>query len=433
MKSEALTAKEVLHMKSDPKGRTEVPAGPPKGLYLVIQSGGAKSWAFRYRFRNKTRKLTLSKGYPALTLAAARAEAESKQDELDNGMDPAIIQAEEEAQQTPNSFESVAEEWISRHVKPNTREKSLREFQRILDADVLPKWKHKLITEITRPDILKLLDRIVDRNAPIVANRTHEVIRGLFNWSLDRGYITASPAAGTKPPSVERSRDRVLDSSELAEVWNAADGLGYPNGPFLRFSILTAQRRGEVATMRWPDVDLEKAVWTLPAEQTKSGRTHDVQLSRAAIELLTALPRFKYVDDDGEEHDGEFVWTTTSGQKPISGFSKQKERIDTEILERRRVAAKRAGLDADKMKNLTDWTVHDLRRTAATHMAEANVPPHVLAAILNHTAGSTMGVTSIYNRFRYTEERRTALEAWATFVLSLEPKADQIRPVVQAR
>jgi integrase len=170
---------------------------------------------------------------------------------------------------------------------------------------------------------------------------------------------------------------------------------------------LTAQRRGEVSTMRWADMDLEKAIWTLPAEATKPGRVHDVPLSKEVLKILNSLPRFTR---------GDYVWTTTSGVKPINGFSKQKELIDAAIKAKR----KSSGIE----KDIAPWVVHDLRRTAATHMAESGIPPHVLAAILNHTPGSTQGVTSIYNRFRYTEERRAALEAWAKYVLSLtEEKA----------
>src|SRR5262249_40904714 len=159
----------VQHMKPDANRRLEVPAGPPSGLYLVLHPTGSKSWAFRYRWRGRTRKLTFPKPYPDMTLAAARAEAEAKVKELEKDTDPAVIQAEEIEKETPESTKAVAEEWLTRYVKPNTKPKSATEFERILRADILSIWKDRLITEITKPDILRLLDAIVDRGAPIAA------------------------------------------------------------------------------------------------------------------------------------------------------------------------------------------------------------------------------------------------------------------------
>ena len=169
--------------------------------------------------------------------------------------------------------------------------------------------------------------------------------------------------------------------------------------------LLTAQRRGEVAQMRWRDVDLEAELWTLKAAQTESGRPHNVPLSGPVVDILGAMGRFK----------GDYVFTT-SGERPISGFSKAKIRLGKVMLDARR----EWDPDATEMEH---WTVHDLRRTAATHMAGANVPPHVLAALLGHSPGRIMGVSAIYIRHRYLKERREALEAWGAYVLGLvEPR-----------
>jgi integrase len=414
MRKESLTAKQVQFMKPGAK-RTEVPAGPPAGLYLVLHPTGKKSWMFRYRFRDRTRGLTFPKAYPELGLQAARAEAEAKLEELDNGLDPAATQAEEILEAEPESVQAVAEEWLTRYVKPNTRTKSAVEFERIIRADILPAWKDKLISEITKPDILRMLDKIVDRGAPIAANRTHEVIRMWLNWSVERGYLENSPADGIKAPSKEESRERALDVSEVTEVWNASKGLGYPLAPFIQILILTATRRGGAATMRWRDVDLDKALWTLPPEATGTkGRAHVVPLSNAAVELLRGLPVFPR---------GDYVFTTTSGRKPINGFSKVKSRIDKETLKRR--------TENGIKENIADWTLHDLRRTAATLMAEHGVLPHILSAILGHSGAVAVSsmpsalVTKIYNRYAYLDEKRSALEDWAQFILTLEDEKPQ--------
>src|SRR5262249_19643944 len=133
--------------------------------------------------------------------------------------------------------------------------------------------------------------------------------------------------------------------------------------------------------------------------------------SDEAIAILQSLSRFT---------KGDYVWTTTAGAKHISGFSKAKVRIDREILKSRIELAKRTSNDVEKEKNIPQQTLHDLRRTATTHMAKANVPIHVLKAILNHSPGSAQGVTAIYNRFQYLEERRSALNAWAKTLTLLE-------------
>ena len=401
MEKKGLTAKQIQFMKPDPERRIEVAVGAPSGLYLVLHPTGRKGWALRYRFRGRPRNLTFGTAYPEMSLAAARAEAQSAIADLAQDIDPARTkERDDEAQlQMQESVANVVEEFLKRQVRPN--EKRWKETERILKRET-EGWKCRSISDVTKPDVLRVLDSIVDRGASVMACRTRGVLMRFFDWSKGRGYIEQSPMAGVgKPGSDHKSRDRVLGPEELTEVWRAAGDLGYPSGPLVRLLTLTAQRRGEVASMRWQDVDLDGALWTVPAEMTKPDRVHDVPLSGPAIDLLNSLPRFE---------SGPFIFSTTSGAKPISGWSKAKLRLDAKIIEGRK-------------ERLTDWTLHDLRRTAATHMAKAGVPVPVLSAILNHSPGSVQGITAIYNRFRYTEERRQALESWADFVLTLaEPK-----------
>src|SRR5262249_19420343 len=272
----------------------------------VVHPSGKKGWALRYRYAGKTRNLTFEQGYPEMPLATARAEAQRKLDELDNGVDPAVIQAAEIEQAEPNTVRAVAHEWLERTMKGKA---SHDELKRIMDREILSEWKHKLITEIGRPDILRLLDKTVDRGAPVLANRMHTMLKRWLKWCVMRGYIEISPAAVLTPPSAEESRDRVLSEEELAAIWTAAPSLGFPFGPWFGLLILTGQRRGEVANMKWSHVDLESALWTLPRASTKARRIHDVPLSAAALKLLEDAPRFK----------GEYVFSSTSGIRPVSG------------------------------------------------------------------------------------------------------------------
>ena len=243
MKKEALTAKQVQYAKPIPGRRQEVPAGPPAGLYLVVHPTGNKTWAYRYRFNGKTRKLTFEKAFPDMTLAAARAESEAARDNLKNGVDPAA--AIEETDPEPESVESVIQDFLIRKVAGTKTE---TEVTRILTQEIQPAWKHRAnITEVGRADVLRLLDKITDRGAPVMANRTLSVSKRLFSWCLQRGLVETSPVAPLRAPNDERSRDRVLSPGELTEIWHAAQQLGYPFGTDQR-QIEFPQRRLEIPT-----------------------------------------------------------------------------------------------------------------------------------------------------------------------------------------
>src|SRR5262245_23211678 len=324
MKKDALTAKQVEHAQPMKK-RYEVPARPPAGLYLVVHPTGKKGWCLRYRYGGKTRNLTFTKGYPEMPLATARAEAQSKLDDLnDKGIDPAVVQVAEVQQAEPNGAKAIADLWLKRTMvtASGSKKSSYAEVERILNRDILAPWKHKLISDITKADIYLLLDQTVDRGAPVLANRILTIIKRWFKWAAKRDYIPFSPATLVDAPTEEESRERVLTEEELRAIWMAAPSLDFPYGPYFRLLLLTGQRRGEVANMQWNHVDLDKALWTLPKTSTKSKRIHDVPLSPAAVELLRELRRFK----------GPYIFTTTSGLGPISGFSKGKTAIDDAIV-----------------------------------------------------------------------------------------------------
>src|SRR5262249_34703353 len=157
-------------------------------------------------------------------------------------------------------------------------------------------------------------------------------------------------------------------------------------------------------------VDLDAPLWTLPKEATKAGRIHDVPLSAPAVALLRDAPKFK----------GTYIFTTTSGKRPISGFSKAKAALNDAIVAARKKAVSDETADSPKNLELAQWGLHDLRRTLTTWMANNGVLPHVLAAILNHSPGSTLGITAVYARSKWSKEKREALDAWAQYVISLE-------------
>jgi integrase len=223
----------------------------------------------------------------------------------------------------------------------------------------------------------------------VLPNRVLTITKTVFRFAVARDWLEASPAEGIAKPNSEAERDRVLDMAELKRVWDSADLMGFPFGPFVRMLILTAQRRSEVAGMGWADIDLEAGTWTIGKADTKSDRKHLVPLPAPAVELLRGLPRF-----------GPYVFTT-DGETHISGFAKGKARLDAFI--------------AASGGPIEPWTLHDLRRSAATHMVRLGVLEEVVGRVLNH---APKGVTAkVYALHTYAPEKRNALERWAAEVM----------------
>ena len=207
------------------------------GLYLVVQPSGAKGWAVRYRYAGTPRKHTLG-AYPAIDLKTARDLASKALRAVAEGRDPGREKIQQRAVK-PDTVETVARQFLERHCKRANRPRTARETQRLLDLHVLPRWRSRLMREITRRDVLDLLDRVVDGGKPIAANRTFSAVRKMFNWAVARDIIAASPCAGVKPPTAERSRDRFSMIPNCARV-----ACGKQNGWAVRVARSTADRDG---------------------------------------------------------------------------------------------------------------------------------------------------------------------------------------------
>jgi integrase len=417
--TKALTVRRIETVQAT-SSRQEIPDGLLPGLYLVVQPSGAKSFAVRYRYAGQPRKLTLG-AFPAINLETARtlgakalraaAEGRDPAREKQSAKGDAKRQAAEEIRGKRDLFENVAREFIERHAMKQNRETTWRETARILGlrpspddpsilvdvgGDVMSAWKGRKIQDITKRDVITLLDAVRDR-APVMANRVLAAVRKLFNWCLARDVIEVSPCSLIEPPAPERSRDRVLTDDELRMVWNAADSDGWPFGPLVKLLTLTGQRLGEVGGMRWDELDLKNKLWTLPADRVKNGERHEVPLSDTAIAIISALPRIKTTKG--------FVFTTRR-DAAVSGFSRAKDRLDAAIL-----AAIPKGAKAP-----APWVFHDLRRTMASGMARLGIQLPVIEKTINHTSGSFRGIVGVYQRHSFAEEKRSALAAWASHV-----------------
>ncbi|MGA8690882.1 MAG: tyrosine-type recombinase/integrase [Methyloceanibacter sp.] len=396
-----LTQISLEKIRPDPARRLEIPDAGKPGLYLVVQPSGRRSWAVRYRLPDgRTRKLTLI-GLPSLPVA--RALAQEALDKVAQGGDPAR-EKKISRHKSEDLFRDVAAQFLERHVKPNCRRSYARETERLLAKNVLPLWGDRRIHEIERRDVLDLLDDVVDRikqggERGLTANRVLAAIRKLFSWAIQRGIVAASPVAGVTPPVAEKARDRILTGDEILQFWKATTELGYPFGDLAKMLLLTGQRRNEVAQMTWGELDLDRALWTLPGERTKNRKPHEVPLSDAAMGIIAAMPRIQTA--------GGFVFTS-NGRTRIANFSRGKTALDS------------------AMHGENHWTLHDLRRTAASGMARLGIALPVIEKALNHSSGSFRGIVSVYQRHSYADEKRNALQAWARFVLSLNQPAGNV-------
>lgn len=425
--SKILTTAAVERIKPDPVRRLEIPDAGLPGVYLVVQPSGAKSWAVRYRAAGKPKKLTLG-AFPAIDLKAARDLGRAALISIAAGADPAGEKAARRrlppVDVSRDTVRATVERFVERYAKTNTRESSARETQRLLNVDVVPAWGDRPVQEITRRDVIELLDGIVDRGAPIAANRTLAAVRRMFGWLVERGVVTSNPCDGVKAPSPEKSRDRVLSDDELKLVWQASDALGQPFGPMIRVLLLTGQRLREVGEMSDREIDLTNRNWTIPKERSKNGAAHSVPLSDLTLETISSVRRIR--------SERGYIFTTT-GRTAASGYSKAKERLDAEMLRLARKAAAAATEDPEAV-SIPHWTLHDLRRTMASGMARLGINLPVIERILNHTSGSFGGIVGVYQRHSFADEKRAALEIWSRFVENLTSEASETNVVsLQAR
>jgi integrase len=396
-----LTVKTIENLKPGP-ARREIADDDVRGLYLMLQPSGAKSFALRYRdVAGKPRKLTI--GAYEMGLGAARRQAAAARAAIAAGNDPAGDKraARQAARRAPHdSVESVVADFIAGHVERNNKPSTAIEYRRLLEREIVGAWHGRRLADITRRDVNQLLDDIVKRGAPIAANRIFAILRKLCRWALSREIIPTSPCDGVQARSLESPRDRVLDDRELKLIWTASESLGWPYSAIVRLLMLTGARRGEVVGMRWGEIDLEKRQWSLPPARTKNKRPHVVPLSPAVVDILARLPHIA-TDDD-------LVFPTSRGDTSVTGHSRAKIRLD-------RAVAKI--VEAEKSPPLAAWGFHDLRRSFASGLAKLSVDLHVIERCLNHVSGSFGGIVGVYQRHKFEDEMGRAFDLWAVHLL----------------
>jgi integrase len=412
--AKTLTAIAVANARPGAK-RYEKPDGGCPGLYLVVQSSGAKSWCTRFRFRGAQRKLTLGPFLAGngqepnaepeldtpLSLAAARVLATKALRQAKGGIDPTAEKRKHRvALRTaePDTLAAISEEYLRRE---GSRLRTLP--QRRSDLELLySDLGRQPVDQIRRGQYTRVLDRIADERGPVRADRALAALKRLLSWHAERSdFISPLGRGGRRVKPEDLARGRVLTDDELRRLWTAAETYPNPWGGYLRFTLLTACRRSESAGLRRGELSDDGREWTIPWQRYKTGykKKRDVliPLSKAAQQIIAAQPVL----------GGDYVFSA-DGTRPLGGFDKRKT-------------------DFDKVSGISDYRLHDLRRTARTLLSRAkvetkteegkkisvSVSPDIAERCLGH---AITGVRGVYDRFEYVDQKRDAFEALAQIV-----------------
>ena len=399
--AKALTDFAIKNTKAE-AGRREIAAGA-RGLYLVVQPSGVKSFAVRYRIRGRPQKLTLGrwqspsdiaamKGSPdpkigePLSLASARKLAADTLLQVERGIDPAKARAA-----VPLTVEDMLDRFVDRYCR---KEKQLRSAD-LIDAafknHVLPEIGDVDIYELKRSEVADMLDNVADEAGPVAADRTLAYFRKACNWQATRDDNFKSPIVPGMARGDAEARTRVLNDDEIRDLWTALDEIAEPAcySPFIKSMLLCATRRNESARMH--SSEIEGDLWTIPGERYKrlpkhKGCDHVIVLTDAARALIGNKPV-------GNRSNAWFVFSTTNGEKPFSGFTKIKRRLDQAVADVR---------GREGRHPMPPWRLHDIRRTARTLMSRAGVPADHAERCLGHIIG---GVRGVYDRHEFLEEK----------------------------
>ena len=351
----------------------------PGGLGVRVGNRN-KSFIYLYRHRGKARRMTLGR-YPEMSLADARVALAVAQLKVKQGVDPgAQVVEQRQAEREAETVTELSRLYISLHALP--KKKSWRKDQRVLSKDVLPVIGHIKAKDVTRREVVALLDRITGRGAPVAANRTLSLLSRLFRFAISRDIVRASPVIAIER-NKEQPRDRILDEDEIRTLWTGLDSTPMSDAArrTLKFMLVSGARKGEVVTAERSDI--KDGVWEIPASKSKNGKPHRVPLTDLAFGLLG--------DDD------ESPWFFPSPNKPGTAITAGS--IDNAL----RSALPELGLEG--------ITPHELRRTMAIGVAALKFPRFIVARLLNHVQRDVTGMH--YDKYEYMDEKRAALEAWA--------------------
>ena len=383
------------------------------GLCLRVSQQGAKTWYAVYSRPGGKRGWLKLGTYPETPLAKARKKAKNERGNAQDGRDPIT---EKRAEAAAMTVADLADSYIERHV---ARLRSGDEKARRLRKDVVPLIGDVKLSALHRRDITRCIDAVADRGAPRAAAHVFEDLRSMIRWAVARGDLDANPmAVMTKPKTSER--DRVLSAEEIKAVWAALPRAEMRESTrrILRLCLILGQRVGEISGMTRTELDLDRAVWTIPAARVKNNTEHFVPLPAMAREIIQdQLAAVDKLCERKEREPSDFLFPAPGGQEAVTARS-----------------IAHAVRTKDGGWGIPPWTPHDCRRTVATGMAELGVAPHIIGAVLNHRTVTRSSVTTRhYIRHSYEPEKRSALESWSAHLAAIIEGRDNVVPFGGAR
>lgn len=347
-----------------------------KGLSLKVTKKGIKSFSYTFRLGVKTGRVTLGP-YPDISLGDVRGRVEELRRLVAAGTDPRHIKVDERLQRE-RTVSEMATQFIERYAKP--KNKSWRQAESNLRLYLVAALGTRPIASVKRGEIHAILDQLIKDNKGPSANRALAHMRKFFGWLVERDYIDHSPADHIKKPFSEKRRDRVLSDDEIKAIWHASEALSPPYKAWLRLSLLCGQREMETASMRRSLI--EGDLWFLSSNDTKNKRENVLALPRQAKAIISELLK----------NEGEYLLSSGRiGDAPLNGFSKAKVQLD-------------------RFSGVTDWRLHDLRASVATNLGKLGYDRFTIKLVLNH---KDTGVTAVYDRYTYLDEKQKALQTWA--------------------
>ena len=392
-----------------PESETKIKDIREKNGFGIRLRNGKKIFFYRYEspVTGKRRFLPLGE-YPELSLENARIEFGNAYKTVKAGGDPLeTAHREQEDVKTAPTIKELGEDYLKRHAEVN--KKSWSEDKRILEKEVFPAWGRQKAQDITKGNVIALLDKVVDRGSPQTANNIFKIMRKMFNWAVKKDRMKISPCTGIDMPAPLNQKERALNAAEIRRVWDSLETGSTMSGDVMRaikLILVTAQRPGEVSGMHTREMN--DGWWTIPSERAKNGKAHRVPLSSLAMEIIEQSivqnKKTREIPEDQEYVGYVFPCPHRAKDKPIErhALSKALKRNESE--------------DGLTVLGVASFTPHDLRRTAATFMAESGEMDEVIDAILSHTK---QGIIRVYNQFKYDAQKQAALESWAVKLTSI--------------
>ena len=377
-------------------GKLELTDDKVAGLQFRLTAHGHAGWRVRVTVDGKRKWSTIG-GYPEISLSDARKRAMKERVGLLEGKESSSERRKNvvAGQKALSTVDDVLGLYVALHL---AQLKTGREREQQLRW-ALGKHLSKPVEELKRGDLQAAIDGKAAEGKLGAANRIRTALVAFCRWAWEREHLPENIGTGTKKVAKETPRERVLSLEEVRELWLATYRMGDLWGPLVRLLVLTAQRRGDVAGLRWSEIDLDARRWAIPASRTKNGRPHIVHLSDPALGELHAMR---------ENKPRDMVFSTT-GESPVSGFGKVKRRLD-------------------KLVGFDDWRLHDLRTAFASALCDAGEPEGIVDRCLNHSAtgSAPSAVARVYNRSEMLPQRARVLDRWAAMVLSEEPAGNVV-------